>query len=179
MVDTGYIVVHVMQPAIRQYYNLEEIWAASRYASTCCPNRRAPPCPAPARCNRRGDETHRRRGRHLQPGWVETAWDDYAKRLPADCALELREIKPEPRTSGKTPAQMIAAEARRIETALPPGVLRIALDERGRDLTTVALSQQLEKWRAGGRDVAFLVGGPDGLDAALKASCKACCACPR
>lgn len=105
------------------------------------------------------------------PAWVETAWDDYARRMPPDCALELREIKPEPRTSGKTAAQMMAAEARRIEAALPPQALRIALDERGRDLTTVALSQTLEQWRAGGRDVAFLVGGPDGLDAALKASC--------
>ena len=85
--------------------------------------------------------------------------------------LELREIKPEPRTTGKTPAQMMAAEARRIEAALPSGALRLALDERGRDLTTMALSQQLEHWRSGGRDVAFLVGGPDGLDAALKASC--------
>lgn len=105
------------------------------------------------------------------PAWVETAWDDYARRMPPDCALELREIKPEPRTTGKTPAQMMAAEARRIEAALPPQALRIALDERGRDLTTMALSQTLEQWRAGGRDVAFLVGGPDGLDAALKASC--------
>ncbi|OZI33902.1 23S rRNA (pseudouridine(1915)-N(3))-methyltransferase RlmH [Bordetella genomosp. 10] len=105
------------------------------------------------------------------PAWVETAWDDYARRLPPDCALELREIKPEPRTSGKTPAQMMAAEARRIEAALPPQALRIALDEHGRDLTTMALSRTLEQWRAGGRDVAFLVGGPDGLDAALKTSC--------
>ena len=105
------------------------------------------------------------------PDWVQTAWDDYAKRLPADCALELREIKPEPRTSGKTPAQMMAAEARRIEAALPANALKLALDERGRDLTTMALSKQLEQWRADGRDVAFLAGGPDGLDAALKASC--------
>lgn len=105
------------------------------------------------------------------PAWVESAWDDYARRLPPDCALELREIKPEPRVSGKTPAQMMAAEARRIEAALPASALRIALDERGRDLTTAALAQTLEQWRAGGRNVAFLVGGPDGLDATLKSSC--------
>ncbi|OZI61363.1 23S rRNA (pseudouridine(1915)-N(3))-methyltransferase RlmH [Bordetella genomosp. 11] len=105
------------------------------------------------------------------PAWVQTAWDDYARRLPADCALELREIKPEPRTSGKTTAQMMAAEAKRIEAGAPPGALRIALDERGRDLTTAALAKTLEQWRAQGRDVALLVGGPDGLDATLKASC--------
>jgi 23S rRNA (pseudouridine1915-N3)-methyltransferase len=105
------------------------------------------------------------------PAWVETAWEDYARRLPADCALDLREIKPEPRTSGKTAAQMMAAEARRIEAALPASALRIALDERGRDLTTAALAQTLEQWRGAGRDIAFLVGGPDGLDPELKSSC--------
>lgn len=105
------------------------------------------------------------------PAWVETAWQDYAKRLPADCALDLREIKPEPRTSGKTPAQMMAAEAKRIEAALPAGSLRVALDERGRDLTTVQLAGELERWRGTGSDVALLVGGPDGLDEDLKRSC--------
>lgn len=106
------------------------------------------------------------------PGWVETGYADYAKRMPPDCAIELREIKPEPRTTGKTPAQMMELEARRIEAALPAQCRRIALDERGRDLTTVALSQSLSRWRDEGRDVALLVGGPDGLDPALKQSCE-------
>ena len=105
------------------------------------------------------------------PAWVSTAWDDYAKRMPADCQIELREVKPEPRTSGKTPAQMMVAEARRIDAAVGPQALRIALDEKGRDLTTRALSAQLETWRANGGDVALIVGGPDGLDPELKASC--------
>ncbi|MDQ2141084.1 23S rRNA (pseudouridine(1915)-N(3))-methyltransferase RlmH [Alcaligenaceae bacterium A4P071] len=105
------------------------------------------------------------------PDWVTRAWDDYAKRMPPDCAIELREIKPEPRTSGKTPAQMMAAEAKRIDAALPGNVVRIALDEHGKDLTTMGLSERLAQWRAGGADVAFLVGGPDGLDGALKQSC--------
>lgn len=108
---------------------------------------------------------------HRMPTWVTQAWDDYARRLPADCALELREIKPEPRSTGKTPAQMMQAEARRIDAAIPSGALRIALDERGRDLTTARLSAELEHWRGHGRDVAFLVGGPDGLDEELKKSC--------
>jgi 23S rRNA (pseudouridine1915-N3)-methyltransferase len=105
------------------------------------------------------------------PQWVDAAWRDYAKRLPADCALELKEIKPESRTAGKTAAQMMQAEAKRIEAALPPHARRIALDEHGRDLSTVDLARELEKWRAGGQDVAFLVGGPDGLDTDLKKSC--------
>lgn len=105
------------------------------------------------------------------PAWVEQAWHDYARRLPADCSLELKEIKPEPRTSGKTAAQMMAAEARRIEAAIPAHALVIGLDERGRDLTTMDLAQELRDWRSGGQDVVFIVGGPDGLDAGLKRNC--------
>jgi len=104
------------------------------------------------------------------PAWVQDGWKDYARRLPSDCALDLREIKPEPRALGKTPAQMMQAEARRIENALPNGAIRIALDERGADLDTMALSRRLQDWRTRGRDVAFLIGGPDGLDEDLKKS---------
>lgn len=105
------------------------------------------------------------------PDWVDDAWKDYAKRMPSDCALELREIKPEPRTSGKTAAQLMAAEAKRIDAALPAGCHRVALDERGQDISTVQLSSRLERWRTLGCDIAFLIGGPDGLDPALKAQC--------
>lgn len=105
------------------------------------------------------------------PSWVQEAFADYAKRLPPDCPLELREVKPEARTTGKTAVQMMALEARRIEAALPAGCLRIALDERGRDMTTMALSQAMDEWRGDGRDVAFIIGGADGLDASLKQSC--------
>lgn len=106
------------------------------------------------------------------PDWVDEAFTDYAKRMPADCAIELREVKPEPRTTGKTPAQMQALEARRIEAALPSGGRWLALDERGRDLTTVDLSKQFDGWRTDGRDVALIVGGPDGLDKDLKSRCE-------
>lgn len=105
------------------------------------------------------------------PDWVEQGWQEYTRRMPQDCAIELREIKAEPRTSGKTPAQMMQAEAKRIEAAIPAQAMRIALDERGKDLTTVKLAQELERWRSSGQDIAILVGGPDGLDAALKQSC--------
>ena len=105
------------------------------------------------------------------PAWIETAWEDYAKRLPSDWAVELKEIKPEPRTSGKTPAQMMAAEAKRIEGAIPEQALRIALDEHGKDLTTEKFSILLQGWQDNSQSLAILIGGPDGLDPALKASC--------
>lgn len=107
---------------------------------------------------------------HRMPDWVETGYQEYAKRLPADTPLELREVKPEPRQAGRSTAQIMQAEAKRLEAVLPAGCLRIALDERGRDLSTQDLAQAMERWRLDGRDVAFLIGGPDGLDPALKQS---------
>lgn len=104
------------------------------------------------------------------PAWVEEAYADFAKRMPRECLLELREIKAEPRTTGKTVEAMMTAEATRIDAALPPRCRRVILDERGSDLTTVELSRRLEAWQADGADVALIVGGPDGLSPALKSS---------
>lgn len=105
------------------------------------------------------------------PDWVNTAWDDYAKRLPSDWAVVLKEIKPEPRTTGKTVAQMMAAEAKRIEAAIPADSLRIALDEHGKDLNTSKFADTLQDWQNASQTIALLIGGPDGLDPALKTSC--------
>lgn len=104
------------------------------------------------------------------PGWVDTAFEDYARRMPRKARLALAQIRPEPRSSGKTRAQLMAAEARRMETAIAPGSVRVALDESGRDLTSAAFATLLGTWLAAGASVAFLIGGADGLDAALKAS---------
>lgn len=105
------------------------------------------------------------------PDWVNTAWLDYSQRLPSDYGLELKEIKPEPRNTGKTVAQMMAAEAKRIEAAIPTQAHVVALDERGRNLTTLQLAEQLQLWRDYSQDIAILIGGPDGLDAELKKRC--------
>ena len=110
---------------------------------------------------------------HRPPAWAQAAFDDYAKRFPAELKLELKAVKAETRDA-RTAAQLMAAEARRIEAALPRGTRRIALDERGDRVTTAQLADRLRAWQRDGRDAAILVGGPDGLDAALKASCDEC-----
>jgi 23S rRNA (pseudouridine1915-N3)-methyltransferase len=102
------------------------------------------------------------------PEWVVAGWTEYAKRMPREMPLELLEIKPEPRTTGKTPEAMMALEAARIDAHLPAGCRRIALDEHGEAPTTRQLAERLAKWMAGGDDVAFIIGGPDGLDARIK-----------
>ena len=105
-----------------------------------------------------------------QPAWADEAWAEFAKRLPAEMRLELKVLKAEPRSSGKTAAQCMAAEAARFEAALPKGVRRVVLDEQGTRLTTAQLAQRMDVWRGDGRDAALLIGGPDGLDPVLKAS---------
>ncbi|MBL0727390.1 23S rRNA (pseudouridine(1915)-N(3))-methyltransferase RlmH [Piscinibacter sp. HJYY11] len=102
-----------------------------------------------------------------QPAWADTAYEDFAKRFPPEMRLELKAVKAETRGS-KTAAQLMAAEATRIEAALPKGVRRIVLDERGDRATTVQLAARMEGWQRDGRDAAILIGGPDGLDPALK-----------
>ncbi len=107
---------------------------------------------------------------HKMPDWISTGFNEYAKRMPREARIELLEIKPEPRTTGKNVAQIMDAEAQRILDALPQGALRIALDERGAHLTTKQLAQQMQDWLGGGRDVAFIIGGADGLHESVKNS---------
>jgi 23S rRNA (pseudouridine1915-N3)-methyltransferase len=103
-----------------------------------------------------------------QPAWAREAFAEFAKRLPAQCRLELIEVKAEPRSSGKTAAQMMAAEAARLSAAAPQRARRVALDERGARLTTPQLAERLRAWRDDGRDVVLWIGGPEGLDAGLR-----------
>ena len=104
------------------------------------------------------------------PAWVDAVFADYAKRFPPELRLELKAIKAEPRDS-RPAAKLMAAEARRIEAALPRGARRVALDEHGSRVTTRQLADRLVDWQRDGRDISLIAGGPDGLDAALKASC--------
>lgn len=104
------------------------------------------------------------------PAWVDTGFEDFARRMPRELPLLLVEVKAEPRTTGKTVEAMMAAEAARIEAALPARCRRIILDERGEDISSRALARRLENWQSGGDDVAIIIGGPDGLDPALKAT---------
>ena len=100
------------------------------------------------------------------PDWAQTAWDDYAKRFPPEIRVELKAVKTEPRSS-KTLETLYAAERARIEAAIPKGARVVALDERGDALGTQALARRLTLWQEQG-DVALLIGGPDGLDPALR-----------
>jgi 23S rRNA (pseudouridine1915-N3)-methyltransferase len=100
---------------------------------------------------------------HRQPAWVETAFGEYAKRMPREVRMELIELRPEARSDNAgeaAVAKLLEREADRIRAAIPKGSAVVALDEAGETVTTRALAGRMEQW---------LSGSADGLDAALKA----------
>ena len=105
---------------------------------------------------------------HKMPDWITAGFNEYVKRMPREARIELLEIKPEPRTTGKTAAQIMKAEAQRILAVLPQNCLCIALDERGTQPTTMQFAKQMQGWMREGRDVAFIIGGADGLHETVK-----------
>jgi 23S rRNA (pseudouridine1915-N3)-methyltransferase len=102
------------------------------------------------------------------PSWITEGFNEYTKRMPREARIELVEIKPEARNSGKAAAQIMESEAQRIRAALPAAALCIALDEHGATPTTKQLAQQMQDWMRQGRDVAFVIGGADGLHDSVK-----------
>ncbi len=105
------------------------------------------------------------------PKWAQTACDDYVKRFPPDCKVEIKTVKTEPRGS-KTLETLYAAERERIQAAIQSSTCKgtrvVALDEHGSTVTTAALAGKLRQWQQGGVDVALVIGGPDGLEPAFK-----------
>lgn len=110
------------------------------------------------------------------PAWVREACADYTRRLGSrgwtrgvSLKLTLVEIEPGPRSAGQSPRKAIEAEARKLLTALRPEEWVVALDERGRQMSTRELAAWLADRMREGRDLAFLIGGPDGLAAEVAA----------
>jgi 23S rRNA (pseudouridine1915-N3)-methyltransferase len=105
---------------------------------------------------------------HRMPGWVDAGFADYARRAPAAVRLELRAVKPAPRGAGTSLARLLELEAARLLAVLPERCVRIALDERGTALGSRELARRLALWRERSPDVAFVIGGADGLAERLK-----------
>jgi len=96
------------------------------------------------------------------PGWVAEGFAEYRKRLSRELPLELVEIKPGARGKGRDDRRAMADEGAAVIAALPRDTHVVALDGRGKTWSSEQLAGQLENWRMGGRDLAFLIGGPDG-----------------
>jgi 23S rRNA (pseudouridine1915-N3)-methyltransferase len=95
--------------------------------------------------------------------WVDTAFNDYARRLRGTMPLELVELPTASRKAAGDTAKAMAIEAGRIQAALAPREHVVALDEHGKEFSTVELADWLEQRRRSGLDLCFLIGGPDGL----------------
>lgn len=96
------------------------------------------------------------------PRWVADGYAEYAKRLSHELPLELVELKPGLRGKGRDDARAMADEGAALLAALPRDAQVIALDGRGATWSSEQLAAQLSNWRMTGRDLAFLIGGPDG-----------------
>lgn len=105
-------------------------------------------------------------GKGARTGPERALFDTYAGRLVPPFSLQLREVEEKKRLAGD---ELKAREADLLLAAVPDHAAVVALDERGRSLTSRAFADALARWRDGGtRDVAFLIGGADGLDGRVR-----------
>lgn len=103
---------------------------------------------------------------HKMPNWVDTACQEYMKRMPRELSLDITEIKPDKRAGGKNSQVVQEAEATRILKAANKDYL-VACDEHGKAVSTTQLAEKLKQWQSFGRDVSIIVGGADGLAPSL------------
>lgn len=102
------------------------------------------------------------------PDWVRKGYTEYCQRMPKEAELLLVEIKPEKRVGSKNTRQLLQAESERIRAVLPPGCHIVVLDETGKQATTMKLAEMMDRWMGSGQDVAFIIGGADGLHQDIK-----------
>lgn len=100
------------------------------------------------------------------PAWVQAGYDEYQKRLPAHLKFRLKELELSNLSSADARK---TDECERLNQAQPSAALRIALDPKGMVLSTESLAEKLNHWLQLGRELVFVIGGPEGLtDAYLK-----------
>ena len=105
---------------------------------------------------------------HRMPAWIQDGFHEYARRMPPEVKVELVELKPEDRGAGKAAERAMALEGERLLAAVPAGGTLLALDERGRSVSTQGLSVMLSEWMRDATHPVFAIGGADGLADAVK-----------
>lgn len=104
------------------------------------------------------------------PRWVQDGYDEYAKRMPPECALRLLEVPAGKRGKNADIARILRDETQQLLKAVPKGAELVVLEVDGQRWSTERLASQLDDWMHAGRDVALLVGGPEGLGDAARAT---------
>ncbi len=100
------------------------------------------------------------------PDWVNQGVDEYARRMPRELRMKWKELPLAARGKGTSPEQLKDREGEQILKAIPAGDRVIALDVRGKSLSTAQLAQQISDWQMSGDNYSLLIGGPDGLSEA-------------
>jgi 23S rRNA (pseudouridine1915-N3)-methyltransferase len=99
------------------------------------------------------------------PGWVTEGSGDYLKRMPREVSIEFVPLPLGGRSKSQSIAKAIEQEGNSMLNAIKATDHVVALDLSGKPWSTPQLSTQLQQWRESAKDVAILIGGPDGLDA--------------
>jgi 23S rRNA (pseudouridine1915-N3)-methyltransferase len=97
------------------------------------------------------------------PSWVQQGYDEYAKRLPRECGLTLKEIAPGKRSKNSDITRIVKDEGERMIAAIPQSAHIVTLDIPGNPWTTRELAEAMQRWLEGGQHIALLAGGPEGL----------------
>lgn len=97
------------------------------------------------------------------PAWVQQAWEEYSKRMPPHCRLELKEIPAGKRGKNADIRRILEDEAARLQAAIPRDAWVAALDRVGKSLDSKMLAGRVQSCMDEGRDLVLLIGGPEGL----------------
>lgn len=102
------------------------------------------------------------------PGWVQQGYDEYAKRMPRECELVLKEIPAGKRGKNSDIPRIVKDEGMRMQAALPASAHIVSLDIPGKPWSTPDLADAMKRWLSGGQPIALLIGGPEGLADSVK-----------
>lgn len=103
-----------------------------------------------------------------QPSWVDEAFAVYEGRFPRDWKFRLDTIATARRSKNDKSGKAVAAEGELILSRVDRSELLVLLDERGRQLGSRELAEKLTQWQGDGRDLCFVIGGPDGVSDACR-----------
>jgi len=102
------------------------------------------------------------------PSWVSQGFDEYSRRMPVSCGMQLTEITAGKRGKGADIQRALEHEGERLLAAIPKGCLVIVTDVQGTQWSTEQLAIKMQDWMQQGRDIAVLVGGPEGYSESVR-----------
>ena len=103
-----------------------------------------------------------------QPSWVEDAFGTYTERFPREWKFRLDTNPTVRRNKNDKSRQAMETEGQHILAKLYPTEQVVLLDERGEQQTSRSLASRMSDWQSDGRNLCFIIGGPDGVSEAVR-----------